>query len=62
MIKKTVKIIEKLIMSLIILYTYNLLATPINLIIPINIMSITIIMICGTKSLFSLITILLLVY
>lgn len=62
MLKKILKLIQKFVVSALVLYAYNLIATPLDLIIPINIVTISVLMILGTPALFSLITILLLMY
>lgn len=62
MLKKIFKLLKKIIISAFILYSYNLIATPLNLIIPINIVTISIITILGIPSLFALIAILLIIY
>ena len=51
------KIIKKIIFSSFLLYGYNLLALPLNILIPINLINIGIITIFGVPSLFSLILI-----
>ncbi|MBR1717921.1 MAG: pro-sigmaK processing inhibitor BofA family protein [Bacilli bacterium] len=56
------KIIKKIIFSCFLLYGYNVLAVPLNIIIPINIVNILIISIFGVSSLFSLILIHVLIF
>ncbi len=60
--QKIVKIIKKVIFSSFLLYGYNLLAVPLNIIIPINLINIAIITIFGIPSLFSLILIHVLIF
>ena len=55
MLKKFLKIIKKIIFSTFLLYGYNILATPLNILIPINLFNIGIISILGIPALFSLI-------
>lgn len=55
MLKKILKIIKKIIFSAFLLYGYNILATPLNILIPINLFNIGIISILGIPALFSLI-------
>ena len=62
MLKKICCILKKIIISSFILYGYNLIASPINLIIPINIYTIGILTIFGLPAMFSLIIILVLIF
>jgi len=62
MLKKIYEIIKKIIFSIVLLYGYNLIAEPINVIIPINIFTIGIITIMGFPALFGLIVIHILIY
>ena len=62
MIKKIFNIIKKLIVNAFILYGYNLLVTPINLTIPINLITITLLTIFGLPALFALIIILIVIF
>ncbi|MEI3499108.1 MAG: pro-sigmaK processing inhibitor BofA family protein [Bacilli bacterium] len=62
MIKFVFKFLKKLIFSSFLLYGYNILALPINVIIPINIITILIITILGIPALFALILIHVLIY
>lgn len=55
MLKLIFKFIKKIIFSAFLLYGYNLLAAPLNIIIPINIINIGLISILGIPSLFALI-------
>ena len=56
------KIFKKIIISSFLLYGYNILVTPLNLIIPLNIYTVTIISILGIPSLVALSLILLFIY
>lgn len=62
MLKKVFKLIQKFVVSAFILYAYNLIAAPLGLIVPINVITILILMALGAPALFSLIAILLLMY
>ena len=56
--KKITKVIKKIIFSVLILYSYNLLAKSMNLIIPINFVTVGVLTIFGVHSLFFLIALL----
>ncbi|NLL44332.1 MAG: hypothetical protein GX247_01520 [Mollicutes bacterium] len=62
MLKKIFYFIKKMIFSAFLLYGYNLIASPLGLIIPINIVTVLLLTILGIPALFSLIVILLLVF
>jgi hypothetical protein len=62
MLKKFIKIIKKIVFSSFLLYGYNLLAVPLNIIIPINIVNVAFISFCGIPALFSLILIHIIVF
>ena len=62
MFKKIYELIKKIVISAFILYCYNLIAAPINLIIPINIITISILTIFGIPSLLLLILILVIAF
>jgi len=62
MLKKIFKFIQKMIVSAFILYSYNVIASPLNLIVPINLFTILILTILGLPALFGLIIILLFAY
>lgn len=55
MMKNILGIVKKLILSFVILYTYNLIAVNFNMVIPINIITIGLITFLGTPSLLALI-------
>ena len=55
--KKIVKLIKRVIFSVLFLYSYNILAESLNLIIPINLVTIGVLTILGIPSLFFLIAI-----
>ena len=62
MLKKIFKLFKKIIVSSFVLYSYNLISAPLNLIIPINIFTISTLTLSGLPSLFALIAILLIIY
>lgn len=62
MLKKLFNLIKRIVISAFVLYGYNLLVTPINLIIPINIITVSLLTIFGLPALFSLIIILIVVF
>lgn len=62
MLKKIYKLLKKIVVSAFILYSYNLISVPLNLIVPINISTVSILTIFGIPSLFALIAILLIIY
>lgn len=57
MLKKIGKILRKIIFSIVLLYGYNILATPINVMIPINVITIGAVTILGFPALFAFIII-----
>ena len=58
MIKKMFNILKRIIISAFILYGYNLIVTPINLTIPINLITVGLLTVFGIPALFALIIIL----
>lgn len=62
MIKKVFDVFKKIIFSSFLLYGYNLIATSFGMIVPINIITILVLIILGYPSLFSLILIQTLIY
>ena len=62
MFKKLFNLIKRIVISAFVLYGYNLLVAPINLIIPINIITVSLLTIFGLPALFSLIIILIVVF
>ncbi|HPF82858.1 MAG TPA: pro-sigmaK processing inhibitor BofA family protein [Bacilli bacterium] len=62
MLKKIIKIVRRVILSFIIIYGYNLLISPINLIIPINLVTLTYTTILGIPAFLSIIVVSLLIY
>ena len=62
MLKKRFPIIKRIIVSSFVLYGYNLIVGPLNMVIPINIITVGLLTIFGVPALVGLITILVLVY
>ncbi|MCI5552892.1 MAG: pro-sigmaK processing inhibitor BofA family protein [Tenericutes bacterium] len=57
MLKKILDVMKKIIFSILLLYGYNMIATPINVMIPINFITIGAVTILGFPALFALIII-----
>lgn len=55
MLKKVFNIIKKIIVAVLLIYAYNKLALPLNIIIPINIITILLVALCGIPSILMLI-------
>jgi len=55
MLKKILKVVKKIIMAILIIYTYNVIALPLNVTIPINIFTVLIVVILGLPSMLALI-------
>lgn len=62
MLKKIYNLIKKIVISAFALYSYNLIAAPIGLIVPINIITISILTVLGLPSLIFLIIILVVIF
>lgn len=62
MLNKIINILKRVVFSSFLLYGYNLIAVPLGIIIPINIITILILVVLGYPSLFSLILIQTLIY
>lgn len=62
MIKKVFKILRRIIVSALLLYGYNVIAGPINVVVPINIINISLLTILGFPALFALIFINIIVF
>lgn len=62
MLKKIFSIIKKIIYSSFLIYGYNLLAAPLNLIIPINVITVGLVMLLGFPVIISLIIFLLIIF
>lgn len=62
MFKKIFKVIKRVIMSVFLLYGYNLIAAPLGFIIPINLITILLISLLGIPALLSLVFVLVVVF
>lgn len=62
MLKKIFSVLKKVIYSSFLIYGYNMVAAPLNLIIPLNLITVGLVMLLGFPSLISLIIILSLVF
>lgn len=62
MVKKIIQVLKKIIFSSFLLYGYNILIEPLELIIPINIITVGIISIFGIPALFSFILIYVMIF
>ncbi len=60
--KKIYKIIRKFVISVLLLYGFNIIMSPLNIIIPINYVTIPIIMILGNFSIMGFVSLLIFVY
>ena len=55
MLKKIFNIMKKIILAVLLIYTYNKLALPLNVVIPINIITVLFVYVCGIPSLLCLV-------
>ena len=55
MLKKVINILKKIILSVLLIYTYNKLALPLDVFVPINLFTVIFVSICGIPSMFVLI-------
>ena len=55
MLKRIFLIIKKIILSILLIYAYNKLALPLNVVIPINIVTVLMVFICGIPSILVLV-------
>ena len=62
MIKKIFGVLRKIIMGALILYGYNLMALPLNVMIPINVITISVVGLLGLPSLIGLIVLFLIAF
>lgn len=62
MLKKIIKILKKIVLSFLLIYGYNLVISPINMIVPLNIISISYITILGIPAFLSIIVISFFIY
>lgn len=62
MIKKIFELIKKITFSVLVLYGYNLISSPLNLMVPINVITVSLVSILGIPALFALILVLLIAF
>lgn len=62
LLKKMFNVIKKIVLSAIIIYGYNIIATPLNLQIPINIFTLCLVGVLGVPSLIGLLLIIVVFY
>lgn len=62
MFKKIFKIIRRIVFTVLLLYGYNLIMAPLDMMIPINIITVSLITILGSSALLGLIVILLVLF
>ena len=55
MFKKVLKVIKKIILSVLLIYAYNRLALPLDVILPINVVTVLFVAICGIPSILMLV-------
>lgn len=55
MFKKIFMVIKKIILAVLFIHAYNKLAIPMNLIIPINVMTVSLVVLCGIPSIIMLV-------
>lgn len=62
MLKKIFNVLKRIVISAFVLYGYNLIASPLNLVIPINVFTVGILTVLGMPAIFSFIIILVFVF
>ena len=62
MFEKIYKISKTLILAAFLLYGYNIIATPLNLIIPINILTVCLVALLGVPALFGMVLLMIIVF
>lgn len=62
MLKKIFNLLKRIVISAFVLYGYNLIASPLNLVIPINVFTVGTLTLLGMPAIFSFIIILVLVF
>lgn len=62
MLKKIFTLLKKVVISAFVLYGYNLIASPLNLVIPINVFTVGTLTFLGLPAIFSFIIILVLIF
>ncbi len=55
MLKKLILVIKRIILAVLLIYAYNKLALPLDIIIPMNIATVCLVSLCGIPSIFMLI-------
>lgn len=55
MLKNIFNIIKKIILSVLLIYAYNKIALPLNVVIPINFLTVLLVFICGIPSILMLV-------
>lgn len=55
MLKKLFDVVKRVVMAVLLIYAYNKLALPLNIIIPINIMTVFLVSLCGIPSILMLV-------
>lgn len=55
MLKKVFNLIKKIIVSVLLIYAYNKLALPLDIIIPINVVTVLMVALCGIPSILMLV-------
>ena len=55
MLKKVFDVVKRIIMAVLFIYTYNKLALPLNIIIPINVVTVFLVALCGIPSILTLV-------
>jgi len=55
MLKKVINVIKKIILSVLFIYAYNKLALPLNVIIPMNLITVILVAACGIPSILMLV-------
>lgn len=62
MVKKIFQILKKIVFSMFLIYGYNLIAVPLGILVPLNILTILYVSIFGVPALLSLITLIFFVF
>lgn len=55
MLKKILNIVKRIILSFLLIYTYNKLALPLDVVIPMNVITILLVFVCGIPSILMLV-------
>lgn len=62
MLKKIFQVLKKIVFSMLLIYGYNLIAVPLGILVPLNILTILYVSIFGVPALLSLITLIFFVF